>query len=367
MMIGSEMQQGAGIQPDPDAAVDLRPWAAYAVGCNPHALKAVLANWWEFEQGRLLDPSEVEDPDFFEVREELEEALRILLLDGKLNGAVYADYRRALDRFVSVCRAVVAPTKPNDRNGWSSEPPTGGKPWEDLIDLSAYLVVGSEKLQRLRELGESVGKAAHDFNAGFVGDPSAKLILELIDDLGKGDEHAFLKKLTDGGERQAIYESESGLRFDPELLDVQIRYGLLEQELPQPLLVLSRNEFVFYGKSFPLDGKPDAITKDGVAIIWALAEQPGKYMNRGKLMEECKLNSDRYYLQQKISRFRAKHLKPAIGAYFAPSGGEPTSIPKYCHIESGPGQNGLCSYRLKMDADRIRINGPRPDWMKFKE
>ena len=43
MMIGSEMQQGAGIQPDPDAAVDLRPWAAYAVGCNPHALKAVLA------------------------------------------------------------------------------------------------------------------------------------------------------------------------------------------------------------------------------------------------------------------------------------------------------------------------------------
>jgi hypothetical protein len=366
MMIGGAMQQGAGTQPERDAEVDRRPWAAYVVGHHPFALKAVLANWWEFEQGRLLDPSEVEDPDFFDVREELEEALRILLLDGKL-GAVYVDYRRALDRFVSACRAVAAPTNGTDRIDWSSEQPTGGKPWEDLIDLSAYLVVGSEKLQRLRELGEAVGKATHYRNAGSVGASSAKLILELVDDLGKSEEHAFLKKLRDDGERQVIYETDSGLRFDPELLDVQIRYGLLKQELPPPLLVLSRDEFVFYGKSFPLDGKLDGITKDGVAIIWALAERPGKYMDRGKLIEECKLNSDQYHLQEKISRFRAKHLKPAIGAYFAGSGGDPTSIPKDCHIEPGSGPHQLCPYRLKMDADRIRIIGPRPDWMKPKE
>jgi hypothetical protein len=246
MMVGGEMQQEAGTQPNWDAAVDRRPWAAYVVGHHPYALKAVLANWWEFEQKTLLDPSQVEDPDFYDVSEELEAALRILLLDGKLDGAVYADYRRALDKFVAVCRTVAAPTNGN-RIDWSSEQPTGGKPWEVLIRLSAYLVVDqSETLRRWRELGEVVGKAAYYRNAGFVEAPSAKLILGIIDDLGKRDEHAFLKKLRDDGDGRAIYETESGLRLDPELLDVQVRNGFLEQELPQPLLVLSRDEFVFY-------------------------------------------------------------------------------------------------------------------------
>ena len=307
-MIGGEMQQGAGTQPDRDAAVDRRPWAAYVVGHHPYALQALLENWWEFHQGSPLDPGEGEGPDLFDLRDELEKALRILLLDRKLDGAVYVDYRRALDRFVSACRDVAAPTTGNDRIDWSSEQPPGGKSWEDLIDLSAYLVVvDSERLQRWRELGEVVGKATHHLNAGFVGGVSAKPILELFADLGKGEEHAFLKKLSD--ERKAIYRSETGHMFDPEQLDVQVRYGLLKQKPPPPLLVLSRDKFVFYGKSFPLDVELDQGTKDGVAILWALAERPGKYMDRDKLIEECKLNSDKYHLVEKIvAGSRMKHL-----------------------------------------------------------
>jgi hypothetical protein len=367
MVIGGEMQ-GAGTQPERDAAVDRRPWAAYVVAHHPYALQALVKNWWEFHQGSPLDPSEVEGPDLFDLRDELEKALRILLLDRKLDGAVYVDYRRALDRFVSACRDVAAPTNGNDRIDWSSQQPPGGKYWEDLIDLSAYLV-NSERLQRWRELGEVVGKAAHYRNAGFVGAPSAKLILELVDDLGKSEEHAFLKKLSDNSERRAIYETELGLSFDPELLDVQVRYGLLEQELPPPLLVLSRDEFVFYGKSFPLDGKLHGITKDGVAIIWALAEGPGKYMDRGKLIEECKLKSDRYHLHEKISRFRTKYLRPAIVEYFARIGCDPPGVLNDCHIssETMKRRSQPNPYRLRLNAGQIRIIGPRPDWMKPKE
>jgi hypothetical protein len=368
MMIGGETQQGAGTQPDQDAAVDRRPWAAYIIGHHPYALGALLENWWEFHQGSPLDPNEVEGPDLFDLIDELEKALRVLLLDGKLHGAVYVDYRRALDRFVSACRDVAAPTNGNDRIDWSSQQPPGGKYWEDLIDLSAHLVVDSERLQRWRELGEVVGKAAHYLNAGFVGAPSAERILELLDDLDKGDEHAFLKKLRDGDEPQAIYETDSGLRFDPELLDVQVRYGLLEQELPQPLLVLSRDEFVFYGKSVPLDDL-DQAGKDGVAIIRVLAEQAGKLTKRDDIIKECKLQTDKWHLQEKISRFRAKYLKPVIEAYFAASGGDPTSILKDCHIQSDKkrGSSEPNGYRLRLNPDRIRIIGSRPDWMKPKE
>jgi hypothetical protein len=368
MMIGGEMQQGAGTQPVRDAAVDRRPWAAYVLGHRPYALQAVLENWWEFHQGSPLDPSEVEGPDLFDLRDELEKALRILLLDRKLDGAVYVDYRRALDRFVSACRDVAAPTNGNDRIDWSSEQPPGGKSWEDLIDLSAYLVVDSDTLQGWRELGEVVGKSAHYLNQGFVGAPSAKLILELVDDLGKGDEHAFLKKLKDGDEPRAIYETEAGLRFDPEQLDVQVRYGLLEQELPSPLLVLSQDEFVFYGKSVRLDDL-DQAGKDGVAIIRVLAERAGKFTKRDDIIKECKIQTDKRNLKVKISRFRTKYLKPAIEAYFARSGGDPTSILKDCHIQSDTKRGGsqLNAYRLRLKADRIRIIGPRPDWMKPNE
>jgi hypothetical protein len=92
-------------------------------------------------------------------------------------------------------------------------------------------------------------------------------------------------------------------------------------------------------------------------------------MDRGKLIEECKLKSDRYHLQEKISRFRAKHLKPAIAEYFARIGCDPPSDLNDCHIESGTMRGGKQPnpYRLKLDADRIRIIGPRPDWMKPKE
>jgi hypothetical protein len=366
MMIGGEMEQVAGTQPERNAAVDREPWAAYVVGHHPYAIQALLENWWEFHQGSPLDPSEVEGPDLFDLIDELEKALRILLLDRKL-GLVYVEYRKALDKFVSACRAVAALTNGNDRIDWSSEQPPGGKSWADLIDLSAYLV-DSEKLQRWRQLGEVVGKAAHYRNAGFVGAPSAKLILELINDLGKSDEHAFLKKLKDDGERRAIYETESGLRFDPEQLDVQVRYGLLKQELPEPLLVLSRDEFVFYGKSVRLD-ELDQAGRDGVAIVRVLAEQAGKFTNRDDIIKECKLQTDKRHLQEKISRFRAKHLKPAIKAYFARSGGDPTSILKDCHIQSDKKRGGSQrnAYRLSLKADRIRIIGPRPDWMKPKE
>ena len=370
-MIGGEVQQGAGTQPNGDAAVDRRPWAAYVVGHHPYALQALLENWWEFHRGSPLDPSEVEGPDVFHLRDELEKALRILLLDRKLDGAVFVDYRRALDRFVSACRDVAAPTNGNDRIDWSSEQPPGGKSWEDLIDLSAYLVVvDSERLQRWRELGEAVGKATHYLNAGFVGAPSAKPILELVADLGKDEEHAFLKELRDVGERQAIYERvESGLIFDPEKLDVQVRYGLLKQKPPPPLLVLSRDEFVFYGKSFPLDVELDQGTKDGVAILWALAERAGKYTDRGKLIDECKMKSDRRHLPSKITRFRKKYLRPAIKEYFARIGSDPPGDLNDCHISSETlrGLKQQNPYRLSLKADQIRIIGPRPAWMKPKE
>jgi hypothetical protein len=366
MMIGGEMQQRAGTEPERDASVDRKPWAAYVIGHHPYALEALRANWWEFHQGGPLDPSEVEGPDLFNLRDELEKALRILLLDRKLDGAVYVDYRRALDRFVSACRDVAAPTNGNDRIDWSSEQPPGGKSWDDLIDLSAYLV-DSERLQRWRELGEVVGKATYNLNAGLVGARSAKPVLELFADLGKGEEHAFLKKLRDGAGR-AIYETESGLSFDPEQLDVQVRYGLLEQELPQPLLVLSRGEFVFYGRSVRLDDL-DQDGKDGVAIIWVLAERAGMFTERGDIKKECKIQTDEWNLKVKISRFRAKYLKPAIKVYFAWSGGDPTSILKDCHIQSDTKRGGsqLNAYRLTLKADLIRIIGPRPNWMKPKE
>jgi hypothetical protein len=139
------MQLGAGTEPGRDAAVDLTPWAAFVVGHHPYAIQALLENWWEFHRGGPLDPSDVEGPDLFDLIDELKRALHILLLDGKL-GLVYVEYLRALDRFVSACRDVAAPTNGNDRIVWSSEQPPGGKSWEELIDLSAHLVVDSENM-----------------------------------------------------------------------------------------------------------------------------------------------------------------------------------------------------------------------------
>jgi hypothetical protein len=91
-------------------------------------------------------------------------------------------------------------------------------------------------------------------------------------------------------------------------------------------------------------------------------------MDRSKLIKECKLQSDRYHLQEKISRFRAKHLKPAIAEYFARIGCAPPGDLNDCHIEPEKmkGRKQPNPYRLRLNADQICIIGPRPDWMKPK-
>jgi hypothetical protein len=55
--------------------------------------------------------------------------------------------------------------------------------------------------------------------------------------------------------------------------------------------VLSRDEFVFYGRSFRLDDL-DQVGKDGVAILRVLAERAGKFTARGDIIKECVSPSD---------------------------------------------------------------------------
>src|SRR4051812_44127191 len=91
---------------DVEAEFDLGPWAAYVVGRHPYALAGWHTESWSMmrESGTIPDrgsrygaPQELE---------ELDEAVKILARQGRVDSAVLDSFHRSMGRFVAVSKTI---------------------------------------------------------------------------------------------------------------------------------------------------------------------------------------------------------------------------------------------------------------------
>ena len=360
-------------QKQAEPEVDLRVWGAYVVGHHPQTLRL-----WQRSLLRDIqyNGTRGEDSSWRPIAteiEELEEALRVLALAEQLRPAMQVELHRALDKFEAICRELPDWPEPIDADDWTGP---GYREWRDMVKFSGRVVGPSEDLDLWAQLGAAVGKCQHSLAAEPAADmdhvpAEVKTITELMGKLDLSGQAALLKEATATARKLALparrksidgcLERAEGRFLEVSHLDDRLRAALQNRPATEPWLVLHRDTITLLGEQRPLAecGKAEAAT------LWVLAENAGTAVSRKTIIREGKLQTDELNLKFTVSRLRKVLLDLVQKSCRRrgcddPPGSQDGFIPrgkKGTFYNTGP-------YTLALPPGRVKIAGPRPDWMR---
>jgi len=348
-----------------ETEIDLKPWAAYVVGHHPYTLllwHEML--WYDLTYcGPDVDEQSWE-PIATEIHD-LNEALRILAVEDLVKPGVLIELHRIVEGFESIGMTMVESPSLDDE---AKRTMPGNHELLIMGDLSARVMEAPEELEAWRRLGAAVGLRKYFLNGGPDGGHGQDLerprrVQELARGLPTRDKTIkAIKKILQTV--SATIPEARGRFLELSRLDGELRAQLAHRVAPEPILVLDRETLSFFGETRPLKAFPQI----EMACLWILAERAGRSIPRQDIIREGSVNTDEHNLKFVVSRLR-KHLRAMAEAHCLKHGcARPSGLEDgFIRGERlrGYRAEGSCGpYALALDPALVRIQGPRPDWMK---
>jgi hypothetical protein len=283
------------------------------------------------------------------------------------------ELHRALDKFEAICRDLPDWPEPLDADDWLGP---GYRVWRDMVKFSGRVVGPSEDLGLWAQVGAAVGNSQYSLAADPAADadyvPDAvDAIPKLMRRLAASGQAVLLKEVTAAAgalkvptKRKSIkgYLDRAEQRFlEVSHLDDRLRAALQNRPPTEPWLLVSRDSITLFGEQCSVAecGKAE------LAALWVLAENAGTAVPRKTIIREGKIQTNDFGLKFTVSRLR-KVLRglvqkscrrrgcddlPGSKDGFIPRGKKGTTY------DTGP-------YTLALPPGRVKIVGPRPDWMR---
>jgi len=343
---------------------DMMPWAAYVIGHHRSTLHLwhEMA-WYDLKYNSPDLASQSWEPVTTAIQE-LNEAMRILAVGGHVKPAVLVELHRALDEFEIIYRDMF---ESSEVDGETTPP--GYRELCIIGDLSWHLLEAPDELRAWHRLGNEVGlkqfllKSGADGEAGHDPDRAQK-IQELLRGLPGRDPIIKAIKASLAKEPMTVREALD-LFLDFCHSDNQLRAKLAHRLAPDQVLVLDRDRLKLFGETRALA----TIPQSEVACLWVLAEQAGRPVSRQDIIREGRISTDENNLKSIVSRLR-NYLKKIVSASCRrkgcakPKGFADGFIRGEREKRYGVGHYGRGPYTLDLEPGRVRVQGPRPNWMK---
>ena len=378
--------------------VDLYPWSAYVLGLHPYILATWHAESWDMMRATNKIPDR--GYRYGSPRElwELDEALWIMARHERVDAAVLDRLRRYVARFVEVSKDIYDNAKyvtGSEDLDWEKEYAPCEIELSFMMENSSKLITAPGKLITAPEglllwelCGAAIGETMElecPVSAWRWDSPQDRFhaLTGAFQMLMRTGDYPYLDKLADRlpeFDPQAPWlqagvpphvQFEARKRRQAEL-DEELRRALREQAPPEVWLDLDKDRLIFFGARYYLDRVPagekvqdylDRLTKAEAAFLWVLADRAGEEVSREVICNEEVISRVPEELDYEATLLRNK-LKPAIDAFFVKRGGDRPEFAKKCFIEGIRVKGPLSGpYILRLDPSRVRVSGPRPDWM----
>ena len=401
---------------------DLRPWAAYVLGRHSRTLRIRHNELWENSVGCKKTDLErqewerkgtrieqigppLENLNLIEVFAvainpcvypwdaeavlrlniefaQVDMAIEVLVRHGRIDGVSLHNYHLYL-RYYACCLSQIVENEPT----WDSLrfPPDPDRHFglNQIERTIASLLTDDDELKTWKHLGQVVGDYLSLFDDLIFGNISmtpesilgqANQILHMVRDLIAPSDYSYSQPIMTLLEEfcqnwpagPAEFGPWSGAHLcwlDIARLDIAILLGLQEKVMPDPWLVLDREEVTLFGKLIPCKRG----NRQKIACLWLLAENAGQPVRR-QLIKET-VGSERLPSEiQYIITYTRKLMKPLIALHFNETGQSPPPHAERAFIVEGHPDpihaNDGCTYLLKITPSRIQKTSIRPDWMK---
>jgi hypothetical protein len=347
--------------------------AAYVVGSQPHDLHIKYsAMEYRFNHGGRTGKA-VSLRSFHASIDELRNALTLLAGCGQASagGVAYT--------ITTISNLEVALAEVIRQHGFlnSTEDPDAmdyGR-WLEFADLTAQAIGPDKDLQTWGRLGAAVGRARYELLwAGYSLPDWLAMVVAPIDELlptlremGASAIVSGVEAFVAGANKPSKARSAAAIanlldrqRKAIAKLDGRLRRILLRIVTPEPSLVLDDQSNTLFGMTRPLASFPQS----AIACLWVLAEKSSQEITRKEIIEEGNIETDELNLKVHVSRLNKILKQLAAAACQRP--GCTFSLPATNMIVGSRGQTwgGAGPYKLDLEADRVRVRGPRPKWMK---
>jgi hypothetical protein len=277
---------------------------------------------------------------------------------------VLVELHRVVDQFEVICDEMF---DASDLDGVGAA--TANRELCIMGDLSWHLLEASDELNAWHRLGNEIGLRQYFLKAGTDGeaghDPNRlRRIRELIHGLPAKD--PTIKAIKASLAKVPVTVREAlDLFLEFSHVDNQPRAQLANRLAPEQVLVLERESLTFFGETRALTTFPQS----EMACLWILVERAGRPVTRLEIIREGSLQTDEDNLKSTISRLR-KRLKQIVKAYCRRTGNAQPRGFNHGFIRGerqrqyDPGHYGRGPYTLDLEPGRVRVQGPRPTWMR---
>jgi hypothetical protein len=320
-------------QPEPAASTrNARSldWAAYVVGHHPQAIYIWLAN--QMQRGNnqvplhaayrggdydyLIRPLHEPPSHYFD---DLDRALRDLVIAGSVDAAALFEFRRMLDRSLEICKEMAEFAEWNGHQEMVELYWWHAKDRVDLTSLAAVVLVGRQ--QPWQPLGAAIGEILHQIVEWSYVTPKIQTVLNVARQLNVTAQSRTLRELESLAERMSAipewsqldervaHQLESALaRRDRDLLT-----ELQENAVIDPLLVIDEagERLIFLQHSFSFEDFRQQGANGGLQLFLVLARQPSHAIRVDELIEQAGVRTEEVRVSEYFSRFVAV-LEPAL-------------------------------------------------------
>jgi hypothetical protein len=307
-----EVHSDPGTAKGGSAGLDLGAWAAYILGHNVFTLRSWQEYFWDEHQSWQRPRARGRWDWIPREIAELEAGVQVIGEKNVVNAGVLNSFRKAADRFYEICDAMKDPITENEHVDWQNPYAPGYDIWQEMADLSGTLLspTAGTELRAWWRFGRALGEFQLSCKnwEPVAFDEEIAAIGKAWEEVMKIRVHKFAGQVADlVGQLVAPQEPESladqfrlarHFRLVPRLIDLHLRYGLRAEAPPEIVLTIDEESLTFWGQTHTLKD----LQKIWVAVLWLLAERPGKVVSHRDIRVESGLmNKD---LAGPIARLR---------------------------------------------------------------
>ena len=374
-----------------DTQADLRRWAAYVLESQPRNILVRLGeieDWHYYSDHQMF----LEGLDRLHVAiKDLDEAIGVLAEGGCINSSQLHSYHLEKQRFTRDSVDIVDWF--DEEIDLPSRVPEFDRAegyWVRLSRISDDLLTSDDALSEWANLGRELGNFLLHYPKWD--DPyqctdrvqrskfeAFKQILRLAKQLFdvasaeglRGYAHRVLLRIDSnpGQNARELNKHDEHCRLGLSRLDELIRFALLREAPPRPVLVLDRDHPTLFGKPISI-----VAHRKEFAFLWVLAENADSPVERETIKKA--VDTDRSLGDLKfIASGLRRLLRPIIEKHYRETDGsrldywKDSFIPKAARGGKGfRGGKDMCGpYILRLSPSRVSIGSERPDWMTPRE